>query len=62
MMVYKTYARVTAVIFGIIAVLHLLRLIFTWEAQIGGWLVPVWLSVVAVIVAGWLFIAGLRQK
>ena len=45
---------VAAVIFGIIAVLHLLRSILSWEANIGGFNVPVWYSYVAVVVAGYL--------
>ncbi|MBI2101365.1 hypothetical protein HYT53_02035 [Candidatus Woesearchaeota archaeon] len=43
-----------AVIFGIIALLHLLRSIFSWEANIGGFDVPVWYSYVAVVVTGYL--------
>ncbi|MBI2558147.1 hypothetical protein HYW20_02385 [Candidatus Woesearchaeota archaeon] len=43
-----------SVIFGIVAVLHLLRSIFSWEADIGGFNVPVWYSYVAVVVAGYL--------
>lgn len=43
-----------AAIFGIIALLHLLRSIFSWEANIGGFNIPVWFSYVAVVVAGYL--------
>ena len=43
-----------AVIFGIIALLHLLRSILNWPASIAGLNVPVWLSYVAVVVAGYL--------
>ena len=41
-----------AVIFGLIALLHLLRSIFSWSASIAGFNVPVWLSYVAVVLAG----------
>lgn len=50
----KTYHAVVGVIFAIIAVLHLLRLLNSWPAQIGTFVVPIWLSVVAVVVAAWL--------
>ncbi|MBS3100613.1 hypothetical protein J4204_00595 [Candidatus Woesearchaeota archaeon] len=46
--------KLAAVIFGIIALLHLLRSIFSWEANIGGFDVPVWYSYVAVAVVGYL--------
>jgi drug/metabolite transporter (DMT)-like permease len=43
---------VTAVIFSLVALLHLVRIIFGWSAVIGGWSVPMWLSWVALIVTG----------
>ena len=50
----KGFHRVVAVVASIITVLHLLRLVYGWEAVIGGWMVPLWLSVVAVVLFGWL--------
>lgn len=50
----KTFAQVTGVIFAIVAILHLARLIFGWEAMIGGWSVPGWISVLALVGAGYL--------
>ena len=55
----RTYYSVTGVIFLIIALLHLGRVIYGWEAVIGGWAVPLWLSGVAVVVAGCLSYCGL---
>ena len=43
-----------AVIFGLIALLHLLRSIFSWSARIANFDVPLWLSYIAVVVAGYL--------
>lgn len=43
-----------AAIFGIIALLHLLRAVLGWEANINGFNVPMWLSYIAVVVAGYL--------
>jgi hypothetical protein len=56
----KNYARFTAVIFTIIAVLHGLRLVLGWEAVIGGFVVPMWLSAVAVLIAGCLAYYGYK--
>ena len=45
---------IAAIIFGIIAILHLLRIIFSWEATIGGFNVPLYFSYIGVVVAGYL--------
>ncbi len=47
----KYYFLATAVIFSIIAVLHLARIILDWSASIAGWSVPMWLSWVAIVVS-----------
>jgi hypothetical protein len=47
----KSYLIVTGVLFGVIAIVHLLRLIYGWPAQIGGWNMPLWLSWVGVLIA-----------
>ena len=48
----KTFTKTAGVIFAVIAVLHLLRILLGWEAIIGGWHVPVWLSWLALVVSG----------
>jgi hypothetical protein len=48
----RAYLLVSAVIFSLVALLHLARIVFGWSAVIGGWSVPMWLSWVAIIVAG----------
>ena len=45
---------VAAVVFGIIALLQLLRSVLSWEANIAGFDMPLWLSYIAVVVAGYL--------
>lgn len=58
----KTYFTLTGLIFLIIAVLHLFRLAYGWEAQIGGWDVPMWLSVVAFLLSGFLSYSAFRLR
>ena len=58
----RTYNTLTAALFLIIAVAHLLRIIFGWPAQIGGLDIPVWVSWVALVVAGALAYFGFRQN
>jgi hypothetical protein len=47
-----SFSLISGVVFTAIAVLHALRLIYGWLAQIGGWDVPMWLSWVALVLAG----------
>lgn len=56
----KNYLLTVAVIFSVIAILHLLRLMLGWYAEIGGWEMPIWLSFVALIVAGYLAYLGFK--
>lgn len=56
----KTFSLVAGIIFSIIALLHLLRIIYGWDPVIQGWTVPKWLSWVALIVSAYLGYEGLR--
>ncbi len=58
----KTFCFVAGLIFLIVAIGHAMRLVFRWEAMIGGWIVPVWMSWVAVLLAGFLAFEGLRKS
>ena len=46
----RSYFFVTAIVFSIVGLLHLLRIVLGWEAIIGGWVVPMWLSGFAMVV------------
>ena len=50
----KIFTVTAGVVFSLIAVLHALRLLLGWDAVIGGWTVPIWLSWVALAGAGYL--------
>jgi len=50
----KTYNQVTCLIFIVVAAFHVLRLLLGWSLVIGGFSVPVWLSAVGAVVAGFL--------
>lgn len=56
----KNFALVTGWVFAAVTVLHALRLLYNWEAVIGGWVVPMWLSGVGVVVAAYLSYHGFR--
>ncbi|MBI4138662.1 hypothetical protein HY479_00735 [Candidatus Uhrbacteria bacterium] len=53
------YAKVSGAIFLFIALLHAMRLMYRWPATIGIWDVPSWLSIVALVVSGYLAYVGL---
>lgn len=48
------YDHVVAIVFSFVAVMHLLRVFNGWPAEIGGWTVPLWLSWLALALAGYL--------
>ncbi len=55
----KTFSMVAGAIFAIVALLHLLRIFMGWPVSIGSWMVPMWLSWIALVVAGGLSYFGL---
>ena len=58
----KTYMMVTATLFLVVAIMHLLRIIFGWSVEIGGLSIPFWASWLGVLVAGALAYFGFTQK
>lgn len=50
----RTYFQVTGLLFTVAAVVHLLRALMGWEGSLAGWMVPGWVSWIAVVVAGYL--------
>lgn len=58
----KTFYSVTLIVFSLIALLHALRLVYGWNAVIAGWEVPMWLSGLAVILAGYLAYSAFKLR
>ena len=58
----KPFITIAIVIFSLVAVLHVLRLIFGWQAVIDGLVIPMWASVVGLIIAGGLAIMLWRES
>jgi len=52
------FLLVTSPIFALIALLHALRLIYGWNVAIEEWTVPVWVSAVGFLIAGYLAVQG----
>lgn len=55
----RAYLVVTAILFGAVALAHLLRLVYGWPVQLGAEVVPMWISVIGLLVAGGLCIWAL---
>ena len=64
-MTAQHFSRLAAVIFTVVALVHLFRAISGFEVIIGGMIIPVWLSWIVAIIIGFVaylgFTAGGRQ-
>ena len=58
----KKYVSATGVIFAVIAVFHALRVFYGWSVNLGDWDVPMWVSYMGVVVAGFLAYEASRLK
>jgi len=56
----RSFSLLAGIIFIIIALLHLLRIIYGWDPVVEGWTVPKLLSWIALIVSGYFGYEGLR--
>ena len=48
---HKTYLAISGAIFGLVAVGHILRVMFNWSFAIGGWSAPMTASWIALFAA-----------
>ena len=58
----KPFTTIAIAVFSLVAALHVLRLIFGWEAVINGMVIPMWVSVVGVLIAGGLTVMLWRES
>lgn len=48
----RAYIQITGIIFAVVTLAHGLRLALNWSVQVADWVVPMWMSWVAILVAG----------
>jgi hypothetical protein len=48
----KKFTKIASFIFGVVAVAHLVRLFVQFQVMIGSHIIPMWVSVLGIIVAG----------
>ena len=56
----RAYLQTSGAVFGVIAVVHLLRLLWHWPIDLAGQLVPLWVSWLGLVLSGALSIWALR--
>ncbi len=56
----KIFLKVASVIFGIVAIVHLLRVASSWSLVIENFAVPMWVSYLAVILIGYMSYQGCK--
>ena len=57
----KPFTTIAAVIFALIAIVHLVRLFTGWEVIVSGFVVPGWASLVGLVVAAGLAVMLWRE-
>ena len=57
----KPFTTIAIAVFTLVAVVHLLRLVFGWEVVVTGYVVPVWWSALGLIVASGLALMVWRE-
>jgi len=60
-MMNKPFTMVAVVVFAVVALVHLLRLVYGWEVTFNGAVVPTWPSIAGLLIAGGLA-AGLWRE
>lgn len=56
----KTFTAIAGTLFFVIALLHLARIVAGWDAIFNGVAIPLWVSLLGLIVASSLAYSGLR--
>ena len=56
----NSYEAVSGTAFGIVALGHVVRLLFSWPVHIGQQDIPIWFSIVGLVLAGALCFWALR--
>ena len=56
----RAYIQITGIVFAVVALAHVVRLMLDWPAQVACWVVPIWISWVAILVAGALCVWAFR--
>ncbi len=50
----KKIIKLNFILFGVIGLIHLIRLLTQFEVLVVGYIIPLWLNLIFFILAGWL--------
>ena len=56
----RTFSLIAGVVFGLIALGHVLRIVLGWSFVVQDFAVPMWASALAVVILGYLAYEGFR--
>ena len=57
----KPFTTVAVVLFVLIAFMHLLRLLLSWEVTVNGMVIPEWASGLGLVITAWLALMLWRE-
>lgn len=58
----KPFTSLAVLVFAVVAVVHVLRLVFGWDVTINSAAVPMWASVLGIVIAAGLAVMLLRES
>jgi hypothetical protein len=58
----KPFTTIAVVVFTLVALVQLLRVVSGWEVTVNGIAIPMWASVIALVVAGCLAVMVWRES
>ena len=58
----KPFATIAVGVFALVALVHVLRLVFGWEVTVQGSTVPMWVSGLGAVIAGGLAVMLWRES
>ena len=58
----KPFTAIAVVVFTLVALVQLVRLLFAWEVTVNGIAIPMWVSVIALLVASSLAVMLWRES
>ncbi len=56
----RSYLQISGALFGLMALAHVLRLFRHWSAEIAGYAIPTWVSLIALVLTAGLSLWALR--
>lgn len=60
-MTSQNYFRLTGIIFGLVAAMHLFRVLFNWDVSLGPYVIPMWVSYFGFVFAGVISYLGCKH-